>query len=180
MPVLPCPLGSRCTEGDDGATWKTVDIDFEQANRLVADHIKFTHSSISEYLNVNKGCEGGNFVNSSLNNPIFNIHTPAAAPPSLPIRQQESFGVFSDSSSAVNSREGSMRKSITIMPRRSKLRFKHWACCLIISTIFATFLIYILVILVDFILYHHIIEEVVEDEIEEKNRLSQIELTRQQ
>ena len=66
------------------------------------------------------------------------------------------------------------------MPRRSKLRFKHWVCCLIISTIFASFLIYILVILVDFILYHHIIEEVVEDEIEEKNRLSQIELTRQQ
>lgn len=47
MPVLPCPLGARCTDGEDGATWKSVDITFEQAQVLVADHVKFAHQNVA-------------------------------------------------------------------------------------------------------------------------------------
>ena len=173
-----------------------MDIDFEQANRLVADHVKFAHPTISsDNLNVNKGSEGGNFVNSSLHNPTFNIHTPAAAPPPPKIRQQLSrdydIHYYSTTSEleqnydyAIYYGSGESRRiSNDAYPTRrskSRLKLKHWATCFIISIILATFLIYILVLLVDFILYHHIIAEVVEDEIEEKNRLSQIEFTRQQ
>ena len=75
MPVLPCPLGSRCSEGDDGTTWKTVEIEYEKAKELVADHVKYAHPISSDHLNVNNGTQGGNFFNSALKNPIFNIHT---------------------------------------------------------------------------------------------------------
>ena len=87
MPVLPCPLGSRCSEGDEGGTWKSVDLDYEQARQLVADHVKYAHPSVSENLNVNlnKGTEGGNFVNSSLQYPTFNIHNPAPPTPPPPL-----------------------------------------------------------------------------------------------
>ena len=100
MPVLPCPLGSRCSEGDEGGTWKSVDLDYEQARQLVADHVKYAHPSVSENLNVNlnKGTEGGNFVQSSLQNPIFNIHNPASAtppPPPTQFKQEESFDAVS-------------------------------------------------------------------------------------
>ena len=47
MPVLPCPMGARCTDGEDGATWKSVDIAFEQAQVLVADHVKFAHQNVA-------------------------------------------------------------------------------------------------------------------------------------
>ena len=59
-----------------GSTWKTVDVDYEQAKELVAGHVKYAHPSVSENLNVNTGTQGGNFVNSSLQNPTFIIHTP--------------------------------------------------------------------------------------------------------
>ena len=42
MPILPCPMG---TDGEDGATWKSVDIAFEQAQ--VADHVKFAHQNVA-------------------------------------------------------------------------------------------------------------------------------------
>ena len=182
MPVLPCPLGSRCSEGDNGETWKTVDIDYEQAKELVVDHVMFAHPSKANNLNVNKGTEGGNFVNSSLHNPTFNIHTPAAAEPPTPhLRQQESIDVRDSVStvSAVTSRaQFTIGSSITMpMPdQNSKSGLKRWACCLVFSII----LTFLIVLLVDFILYHHIIVEVLEDKVEEKNQLSQIEFTRQQ
>ena len=47
MPILPCPMGARCTDGEDGATWKSVDIAFEQAQVLVADHVKFAHQNVA-------------------------------------------------------------------------------------------------------------------------------------
>ena len=47
MPVLPCPLGARCTDGEDGATWKSVDIAFEQARVLGGDHVKFAHQNFA-------------------------------------------------------------------------------------------------------------------------------------
>ena len=47
MPVLPCPMGARCTDGEDGATWKSVDIAFEQAQALVADHVRFAHQNVA-------------------------------------------------------------------------------------------------------------------------------------
>ena len=47
MPVLPCPLGARCTDGEDGAIWKSVDIAFEQAQALVADHVRFAHQNVA-------------------------------------------------------------------------------------------------------------------------------------
>ena len=45
MPVLPCPLGADCTKGENDTTWKTVDIAFDQAQALVADHIKYAHQA---------------------------------------------------------------------------------------------------------------------------------------
>ena len=45
MPSLPCPLGTRCTDGVDGMTWESVDIDFDQARKLVADHVKAAHQA---------------------------------------------------------------------------------------------------------------------------------------
>ena len=38
MPVLPFPMGARSMDGEDGATWKSVDIALGQAQVLVADH----------------------------------------------------------------------------------------------------------------------------------------------
>ena len=48
MPVLPCPLGARCTDGEDGAIWKSVDIAFEQAQALVTDHVRFAHQYVAD------------------------------------------------------------------------------------------------------------------------------------
>ena len=83
MPVLPCPLGARCHDGEEGGTWKTVDTDtFEQAMMLVDKHVECSHQSDGaqprpgDHVNVNKGVQGGNFDNCDLQNPIFNIHTP--------------------------------------------------------------------------------------------------------
>ena len=45
MPSLPCPLGTRCTDGVDGMTWESVDVDFDQARKLVADHVKAAHQA---------------------------------------------------------------------------------------------------------------------------------------
>ena len=47
MPILPCPMGARCTDGEAGAIWKSVDIAFEQAQALVADHVRFSHQNIA-------------------------------------------------------------------------------------------------------------------------------------
>ena len=86
MPVLPCPLGVHCHYGEDGGTWKSVDIPFEQAMILVDRHVEFSHKSDGasaapaqrrpgDHLNVNKGVQGGNFDNCDLLNPIFNINS---------------------------------------------------------------------------------------------------------
>ena len=48
MPSLPCPLGDRCTDGVNGTTWKSVDVDFDQARKLVADHVIVAHQAICE------------------------------------------------------------------------------------------------------------------------------------
>ena len=45
MPSLPCPLGARCTDGVDGMTWESVDVDFDQARKLVTDHVKAAHQA---------------------------------------------------------------------------------------------------------------------------------------
>ena len=91
MPILPCPQGARCTDGEDGATWKSVDIAFEQAQVLVADHVREAHhqGAVNDgvlNLNENKGAQGGNFMNSKLENNTFNVHTsvPAAVPAPVP------------------------------------------------------------------------------------------------
>ena len=85
MTVLPCPLGIRCTDGEGGTTWKTVDVTFEQARLLISDHVKFAHQSGASAaparqdsgLTLNKvgtgGTQGGNFSNSSLHKPTFNL-----------------------------------------------------------------------------------------------------------
>ena len=43
MPKLPCPYGSACNNGEDGGTWKTVDIDFADAKLLLDDHVRMLH-----------------------------------------------------------------------------------------------------------------------------------------
>ena len=48
MPSLPCPLGTRCTNGVDGMTWESVDVDFDQARKLVTDHVNAAHQAITE------------------------------------------------------------------------------------------------------------------------------------
>ena len=48
MPSLPCPLGDRCTDGVDGKSWESVDVDFDQARKLVADHVIVAHQAICE------------------------------------------------------------------------------------------------------------------------------------
>ena len=48
MPSLPCPLGARCTDGVDGMTWESVDVDFDQARKLVTDHVNASHQAIRE------------------------------------------------------------------------------------------------------------------------------------
>ena len=45
MPALPCPLGTRCTDGPDGGVWFTVDVPFEDARKLLEDHIKYSHQA---------------------------------------------------------------------------------------------------------------------------------------
>ena len=45
MPILPCPLGARCTDGDNGGIWKTVDIPFEQAQVLLDKHVMYAHQA---------------------------------------------------------------------------------------------------------------------------------------
>lgn len=48
MPGLLCPLGIRCTDGEAGGTWKSVeDVTFEQAYVLVADHVKIAHQNVA-------------------------------------------------------------------------------------------------------------------------------------
>ena len=96
MPALPCPLGARCHDGVDGATWKTVDIDFNFAKLLLDDHVKIAHENCAKGShcsasakqgpvmdhgeNVNTvgpgGAQGGNFVNSSIHQSTFNLNTP--------------------------------------------------------------------------------------------------------
>ena len=93
MPSLECPLGAKCTLGPDGSVWRTLDLPYEQAKEQKADHVKFAHhdgdgasgsGSFAQHqedpvrsnnlnVNKNKGLQGGNFVNSSLNHPTFNI-----------------------------------------------------------------------------------------------------------
>ena len=48
MPSLPCPLGTRCKDGVDGMTWESVDVDFDQARKLVTDHVNASHQAIGE------------------------------------------------------------------------------------------------------------------------------------
>ena len=45
MPSLPCPLGTRCKDGVDGRTWESVDVDFDQARKLVEDHYIAAHQA---------------------------------------------------------------------------------------------------------------------------------------
>ena len=94
MPALPCPLGARCHDGQDGATWKTVDVAFDHAKSLLDDHLKYAHQNCAncaatsqqgpvnmtgECENVNivgsGGAQGGNFVNSSIHQSTFNLNT---------------------------------------------------------------------------------------------------------
>ena len=46
MPALPCPLGIDCNKGPDGTLWYSIDIEFENAQKLVDDHVKFAHPNI--------------------------------------------------------------------------------------------------------------------------------------
>ena len=48
MPSLPCPLGDRCTDGVNGKTWESLDVDFDQARKLVEDHVIVAHQAIRE------------------------------------------------------------------------------------------------------------------------------------
>ena len=93
MPTLKCPLGTDCTKGKDSGVWETEDVDRELALTLLETHMKFAHSAGShqsdgasgssaqlppaDHLNVNKGNQGGNFVNSPMHKPTFNIHSPS-------------------------------------------------------------------------------------------------------
>ena len=45
MPILPCPLGVRCTDGAGGVTWTTVDVEGGLARDLLTDHVKFAHQA---------------------------------------------------------------------------------------------------------------------------------------
>ena len=47
MPALPCPLGTGCDKGPDGTIWKTIDVQFENAQKLVEDHVKFAHQAVA-------------------------------------------------------------------------------------------------------------------------------------
>ena len=47
MPALPCPLGTGCDKGPDGAIWKTIDVPFEDAQKLVEVHVKFAHQAVA-------------------------------------------------------------------------------------------------------------------------------------
>ena len=95
MPALECPLGVDCTKGPDGGIWKTQDVAIDLALTLQENHMKYAHKATvgstdqpdgasaapvlkhpGDHLNMNKGVQGGNFVNSPVNNPVFNIHTP--------------------------------------------------------------------------------------------------------
>ena len=90
MPALECPLGVRCHDGEDGATWKTQDVDIELALKLQETHLKYAHQvtlardpqidGAGDSLNVNKGAQGGNFVKSQLHQPTFNIQSPRGSP----------------------------------------------------------------------------------------------------
>ena len=95
MPALECPLGARCHDGEDVATWKTQDVDIELALKLQETHMKYAHQATvprpqqsggassdpihkgpADNLNINKGAQGGNFVKSQLNKPKFYIQSP--------------------------------------------------------------------------------------------------------
>ena len=86
-------MGADCTKGPDGGIWKTQDVDMKDALILQENHMKYAHQAtmamahkcdgaqqrplmIPEHLNMNKGVQGGNFVKSSLNHPIFNFQSP--------------------------------------------------------------------------------------------------------
>ena len=48
MPALPCPLGTGCDKGPDGAIWMTIDVPFDNiavAQKAVEDHVKFAHQA---------------------------------------------------------------------------------------------------------------------------------------
>ena len=87
MPILKCPLGTKCTLGPDGSIWETEDVAKDLSITLLETHMKYAHpetvggsqqsggasgagppaqQSPGDHLNVNKGNQGGNFVNSVL------------------------------------------------------------------------------------------------------------------
>ena len=41
--MLPCPLGNGCKSGPQEATWTTVDVAMEVAERLLTEHVKVAH-----------------------------------------------------------------------------------------------------------------------------------------
>ena len=46
MPALPCPLGTGCDKGQDGAIWTTIDVPYENiavAQKAVDDHVRYAH-----------------------------------------------------------------------------------------------------------------------------------------
>ena len=47
MPALPCPLGTGCDKGPDGAIWMTIDVPFDNAQQLVEGHVKFAHQNVA-------------------------------------------------------------------------------------------------------------------------------------
>ena len=109
MPSLPCPLGARCYDGEDGSTWKTVDLPFEQAMILLECHVKYAHQNggagtDADHVNVNSvgsgGTQGGNFVNSQLHHSIFNLQTPGEAERQRPPSDASFILVCSDGPSA--------------------------------------------------------------------------------
>ena len=90
MPILKCPLGTKCTLGQNGGVWETEDVNIEHALKVQDQHMKYAHPETgdgasgppaqlsavmnTDNLNVNKGVQGGNFVNSHVTNPVINIH----------------------------------------------------------------------------------------------------------
>ena len=47
MPQLPCPLGVRCKDGPGESVWKSMDLEFDNAQKLVEDHVKFAHQAVA-------------------------------------------------------------------------------------------------------------------------------------
>ena len=47
MPELPCPLGVRCKDGPGETVWKSIDVEFDNAQKLVENHVKFAHNQVA-------------------------------------------------------------------------------------------------------------------------------------